>query len=236
MLARTAQPEEFDRGPKAPTGAGAADERLCAVSRSVQSTDAMIRFVRSPEGEVVPDVKRKLPGRGLWLTASKKTVEEAVRRNVFARGFKAETKTPSDLPALTDRLLEQSALDALAIAGKASLVLHGFAKVEGALAQGKAVGIIHAADGADDGKRKINAYLRNESRGLPVFEAFATAQLDLALGRSNVVHAALLAGSATDTFVARASRLARFRGLEAPPATGGAKSDTIGDPPPASEH
>ncbi|MGN6461471.1 MAG: RNA-binding protein, partial [Pseudolabrys sp.] len=66
-------------------------------------------------------------------------------------------------------------------------------------------------DGAEDGKRKINAYVRGGSADLPVIEAFSVEQLDLALGRANVVHAALLAGPATTTFVARASRLARFR-------------------------
>jgi predicted RNA-binding protein YlxR (DUF448 family) len=110
MLARAAEPQEFDRGPKS----GATDERLCAVTREVKPVDAMIRFVRSPQGDVVPDVKRKLPGRGLWITAARQTVEDGIRKNVFARGFKAETNTPADLSALTERLLEQSALDALA--------------------------------------------------------------------------------------------------------------------------
>lgn len=227
MLARASQPEEFDRGPKAPSGAGAADKRMCAVTREVQPTEAMIRFVRAPSGEVMPDVKRKLPGRGLWISATRQTVEDGIRKNVFSRGFKADTRTPADLAEQTERLLEQAALDTLAIAGKAGLVLHGFSKVEAALENGKAVGIIHAADGAEDGKRKLNAYLRNESRDLPVIGAFETARLDLALGRSNVVHAALLAGSATDTFLARAARLERFRESEATEnETDRAKGDT----------
>lgn len=210
MLAVTPTQEpdmELDRGPKT----GTAVERLCAVTRVTQPTDAMIRFVRSPDGEVIPDVKRKLPGRGLWITATRQAVAEGARRNVFARGFKADVRPVADLPALTERLLEQSALDALAMAGKAGLALHGAAKVENALSREQAVAILHARDGAEDGKRKINAYLRGGSADLPVIEAFSVEQLDLALGRANVVHAALLAGPATTTFVARASRLARFR-------------------------
>lgn len=197
---------ELDRGPKS----GAAVERLCAVTRMTQPVDAMIRFVRAPDGAVIPDVKRKLPGRGLWITATRQAVADGVKRNVFARGFKTEVRPAGDLPALTERLLEQSALDALAMAGKAGLALHGAAKVENALSRGQAVAIVHAKDGAEDGKRKINAYLRGGSADLPVIEAFSVEQLDLALGRANVVHAALLAGPATTTFVARASRLARF--------------------------
>lgn len=206
MLAITPTNEELDRGPKS----GAAVERLCSVTRVTQPVDAMIRFVRAPDGAVIPDVKRKLPGRGLWITATRQAVAEGVKRNVFARGFKAEVRPAGDLPALTERLLEQSALDALAMAGKARLALHGAAKVENALSRGQAVAILHAKDGAEDGKRKINAYLRRGAADLPVIEAFSVEQLDLALGRANVVHAALLAGPATTTFVARASRLARF--------------------------
>ncbi len=130
--------------------------------------------------------------------------------DIASIGFEAEVRPTGDLPALTERLLEQSALDALAMAGKAGLALHGAAKVENALSRGQAVAILHAKDGAEDGKRKINAYLRGGSADLPVIEAFSVKQLDLALGRANVVHAALLAGPATTTFVARASRLARF--------------------------
>jgi len=214
MLARPQQPpEELDRGPKA----GRATQRLCAVTRTALSPEEMIRFVRSPDGEVVPDVKHRLPGRGLWITATRQAVEDGVRRNVFARGFKAAVRPPAGLADLTDELLERAARDALAIAGKAGLVRSGRAKTEDALARGEAVAVLHAKDGAEDGKRKINAYLTGRSADLPVIEAFSGEQLDLALGRANVVHAALLAGSATTTFIARASRLARYRAQDGHP-------------------
>ena len=79
----------------------------------------MIRFVVGPAGEAVPDVKRKLPGRGIWITASRAAIEEAVKRNVFARGFKRDVRVAGDLAAQVERLLERAALDALAIAAKA---------------------------------------------------------------------------------------------------------------------
>jgi predicted RNA-binding protein YlxR (DUF448 family) len=198
---------ELDRGPRS----GPASARLCALTRVSKPTADMIRFVRSPQGDVVPDVKHKLPGRGLWITATRQALEDSVKRNVFARGFKAQLQPPLGLAAQTDDLLARAALDALAIAGKAGLALHGYAKVETAIERGQAVAVIQAADGADDGKRKINAYLRGRGLEIPVIQAFTSAQLDLALGRSNVVHAALLAGSATNTFMARALRLVRFR-------------------------
>jgi predicted RNA-binding protein YlxR (DUF448 family) len=210
MLARTPQTshEELDAGPRKGAPGG---ERLCAVSREVKPVDFMIRFVIGPDG-VVPDLKRKLPGRGLWITADKHTLKDAVAKNVFARGFKRELRVTPALVEETERLLMRSALDALAIAGKASLVVAGFAKVEAAIAGEDIVGVIHALDAGADGVTKLAGALRRRGNSGPiaVIQAFTTGQLDLALGRSNVVHAALLAGPANDTFLARFSRLERF--------------------------
>jgi len=150
----------------------------------------LIRFVVSPQGEVVPDLKRKLPGRGLWLTASRQTVAEAVRRNHFSRGFKREIRAQATLPADTEALLVRSATEALAMAAKAGQVVSGFSKVEGALAQGQAQALIHASDGAADGIRKLDAILRQkhgnigESQDFPIINVLTSAELDLALGRS----------------------------------------------------
>jgi predicted RNA-binding protein YlxR (DUF448 family) len=201
--------EELDAGPRK-SGPGA--ERYCAVTRAVKPADEMIRFVVGPQG-VVPDLKRNLPGRGLWVTADRATLTEAVARNVFARGFKRDIRVTAELLDMTEGLLVRSALDALAIAGKAGQVLAGFAKVEAALAHADVAGLIHAAEAADDGMAKLGAALRrrDDAEDIIVIKAFTSAQLDLALGRSNVVHAALLAGSAIDTFLARFARLERFR-------------------------
>jgi predicted RNA-binding protein YlxR (DUF448 family) len=211
MLARTPN-DELDAGPRK---GGPGTERLCAVSRAVKPVDFMIRFVIGPDG-VVPDLKRKLPGRGLWITADKVTLNDAVARNVFARGFKREVRVTPALVEETERLLVRSTLDALAIAGKASLVATGFAKVETAIARDAVVALIHATDAGADGVAKLAGALRrrDDPVKIAVIQAFTTAQLDLALGRSNVVHAALLAGPANDTFLARFARLERFRAGE----------------------
>ena len=107
--------------------------RTCVVSREVRPIDELIRFVVRPTGEVVPDLKRKLPGRGLWISASRQTVAEAVRRHQFSRGFKRDVRVAPSLPADTEALLVRSATEALAMAAKAGQVVSGFAKVEGAL-------------------------------------------------------------------------------------------------------
>jgi len=207
MLA-TAHDAELDTGPRNAAGT----ERFCAVSRAVRPVDEMLRFVIGPDG-VTPDLKRKLPGRGIWITATRDALAEAVTRNVFARGFRRDVKVGSNLVEQTERLLTRSVLDALAISGKASQVTTGFAKTEAALMRDKVVGLIHAADAAEDGIRKLTAVLktRPDADSIVVVRAFDTAQLDLALGRSNVVHAALLAGPSNDTFLTRFQRLERFR-------------------------
>ena len=211
MLA-VAQDNELDRG-AATVAPGT--ERTCALSRELKPVSEMIRFVVGPAGEAVPDVKRKLPGRGIWVTATRDAIEDAAKRNVFARGFKRDVRVASDLAAQTERLIERSALEALAMAGKAGLVATGFSKVEAACGGDHILALIHAADAGDDGKRKLAAALhRNsagESRGITVIDAFTGVQLDLALNRPNVVHAALLAGPGSKTFLARVARLKCFR-------------------------
>jgi uncharacterized protein len=199
---------ELDSGPRAKES-----ERLCVATREVRPVSDLIRFVIGPEGEAVPDLKRKLPGRGVWVTATREVLGEAIKRKAFARGFKREVRLPADLVERTGRLLEQSALDALAIAAKAGSVVSGFAKVENALAHDHVIAVLHAADAAPDGVRKLNAALHRSPKvgSVEVIQALSGAQLDLALARPNVIHAALLAGPVSDTFLARLQRLERFR-------------------------
>jgi predicted RNA-binding protein YlxR (DUF448 family) len=205
---------DLDNGPRTDRSA---TMRMCAVSREVRPIGELIRFVVSPEGEVVPDLKRKLPGRGLWVSASRRTVAEAVRRNQFSQGFKRDVRAAPTLPADTETLLVRSATEALAMAAKAGQVVSGFSKVEGALQQGQAEALIHASDGAADGIRKLDAIMRQrggnhgESREMPIVSVLTSAELDLALGRSNVIHAALIAGPASKTFLSRCQTLVQYR-------------------------
>jgi predicted RNA-binding protein YlxR (DUF448 family) len=201
------QPGELDRGPHARER-----ERFCVATRTVQPVSDLIRFVVGPDGEAVADIKSKLPGRGVWVTATREALEEAIKRKAFARGFKRDIRTPADLAARTERLLEQAVIDALAMAHKAGLVAAGFGRAATALEREDVVALLHAAEASPDGVRKLDAAVRQgRSQPLPVIEFLTSAQLDLALGRPNVVHAALLAGSASDTLLSRSRRLERFR-------------------------
>jgi len=213
MLA-LADPADLDNGPRTNRSG---TMRMCAVSREVRPIDELIRFVVAPSGEVIADLKRKLPGRGLWVSASHKAVAEAARRNQFGKGFKRDVRVAPTLATDTENLLVRGVIEALAMAAKAGQVVAGFAKAEGALQAHQAVALIHAADGAADGIRKLGAVVRQnsgkaaESPEFPVVDVLTTEQLDLALGRSNVIHAALLAGSAGKTFLSRSQILVRYR-------------------------
>ncbi len=206
----TMQPTEteLDRGPR-----DGGVERMCVATRTVRPVADLIRFVIGPDGEAVPDLKHKLPGRGVWVTATQNALEDAIKRKAFGRGFKRDVRLPADLVARTEQLLVRSALEALAIAGKASLVVAGFAKVEAALEHEDVAALLHASEAAADGVRKLDSALRRapQADSIPVIRILTSEQLDLALGRPNVVHAALLAGPSSDTVLARLQRLERFR-------------------------
>lgn len=233
-----------------------ASERTCLVTREAQPPSGLIRFVRAPDGAVVPDLKEKLPGRGVWVTGRRDVLEQAVRKRLFARGFKDEAMADPALPDLVDRLLLDQALAALSMARKAGRVVTGFGKVTTALAKGQAVAVLHAAEAAEDGRRKVlQAMMRRarlvaeadtddmeydpdeevdpdedpsddgpEGGGAPLPEIdaaslplvvgglFSVADLDLALGGTHVIHAALLAGGASTSFLKSAAALARYRG------------------------
>jgi predicted RNA-binding protein YlxR (DUF448 family) len=212
MLARV-HDDELDTGPRR-TAPGA--ERYCAATGTVKPVADMIRFVMSPDGAPVADLKRRLPGRGLWITATRDALRTAVTRKAFARGFKRDIRLEPDFIATTERMLETAVLDALAITHKAGKIAIGFAKTEAAIDHGTVAGVLQAADAAPDGVRKLQGALRrrfgDEAGTIAVIASLSSMQLDLALGRSNVVHAALLAGPESETFLARAARLDRFRG------------------------
>lgn len=208
-----AAPEWEDRPPKK------ADlTRTDIVSRETRPVSELIRFVEAPDGDVVPDLKRDLPGRGVWVEATRAAVEKAVSRRLFARALRRQVEVRSDLADLVDGLLVRQALGNFGLARKAGLVVTGFAKVEAAVARERLAGLVHAAEAGTDGVEKLAAALKRRfggEIGCPVVRIFTGAQLDLALGRSNVIHAALLAGRASETFLERAGALGRYRGTTA---------------------
>ncbi|BAT59842.1 hypothetical protein GJW-30_1_02377 [Variibacter gotjawalensis] len=209
MIAARSDIADLDDGAKR-----AGPERMCIVTRDVRPIAELIRFVVGPDNALVPDIKNRLPGRGVWVTARRDVLDQAVKRGAFAKSLKRAIPLAEGLADATEALLAQSALDALGIAYKSRLVAPGFTKAEKALESGEARGLLQAAEAAPDGVRKLkSAARRGDTENVPVL-IFAGSQLDLALGRANVIHAALLAGSASETLLARYVRLEGFQGGE----------------------
>ena len=193
-------------------------ERTCIVTREAKPASELMRLVLGPDGLVVPDLRNRLPGRGAWITPTAAAVSEAVRKRLFSRAFKTEAKVPPDLGAEIDDALVRDLKGAIALANKAGAVIAGFGKVEGALASGQAVALIHAREAAEDGRRKLAGALRKGAGDLissiPILDDLPSDDLDVALGRVHVIHAALLAGPGSEGCLARWRRLRRFRGVD----------------------
>jgi len=219
-----------------------ASERTCIVTRRREAPEAMIRFVRAPDGVLTPDIRSRLPGRGAWVTARAEVVAEAVKKQAFARQLKAKVSTSPSLPADVDRLLEADCLQSLAMANKAGAVVAGFGKVCEALEKGSVAALLEARDGSAEGRRKLAQAARRAAaargRGETAREAislFDSLQLDLALGRTNVIHAALAPGGPTQAFLARCRRLAAYRGESARDDAQNHDSERTEDPGPLND-
>ncbi len=193
-------------------------ERTCIATRETHPQAELMRFVLGPEGEVVPDLRGRLPGRGAWVTPTAAALGEAVKRRLFSRAFKREAKVSPDLVAEVDAALVRDLVGALALANKAGALTSGFGKVEAALRGGQAAALIHAREAAEDGRRKLANALRNAHPApifaIPTYDDLSGDDLDMALGRVHVIHAALLAGAGSEGCLARWRRLRRFRGVD----------------------
>lgn len=182
------------------------------VSGAVMPENRLIRFVAGPGGTVVPDVAARLPGRGLWVEASAAAIGRAVDKKLFSRAAKQRVVATADLAQRTEHALVQRMLGDLGLARRAGALLLGFDTVLRALDGAAPVGaLIEAADGAQDGKRKLFAAAHRQHLSCVVIESLSSAELGLALGRENVIHAAIQPGGLADRLIFDAERLRGFR-------------------------
>ena len=198
-----------------------ARERRDIVSGKVMPDSRLMRFVAGPDGVVVPDASAKLPGRGLWVEASRKAVDTAVEKKLFSRAAKrpASGGEPSmkvtataDLADRAEKALVTRMLGDLGIARRSGALVLGFDNVLRALEGAKPPKVlIEAFDGAADGKRKLYAAAHRMELKCVVIESLTSAELGLALGRENVIHAAVQPGGLAERLTFDAERLSGFR-------------------------
>ncbi|CAN7577278.1 RNA-binding protein [Neorhizobium sp. LjRoot104] len=212
------EPDHNDDGPvDDDLGEIVVNDRTCIVTREAGSPETLIRFVAGPNGAVVPDLKRQLPGRGCWIKAERSLVDRAVQKKLFARALKAEAKADADLGALVDRLLAADLVGMMNMARKASQFVTGATKVDAAVRSGAALAVFHAADAAADGVRKIDQARKawklgsNTGEDIPSFSLFTSAELDEVMGQNAFIHACALAGQAGEGVVKRANLLEQYR-------------------------
>ena len=186
-------------------------ERMCAVTRQSAPSHKLLRFVCGPDGQVVPDIACRLPGRGLWVGTGHKLVGDAVARKCFARGLGGKCQVPDGLADMVDGLLASSALGYLSLANKAGLAVTGYEKVLAGISTGRIEVLIAACDGARDGREKLLRKARTQIAEPALAEIFTSAQLGLALGRENVIHAGLAHGALAEKFVAATGKLSAYR-------------------------
>ena len=193
--------------------AAVARERRDIVSGQTMEEARLIRFVESPENLIIPDLARKLPGRGVWVAADRGSVQQARKQGLFARALKKKVRVDPSLEETIETLLMTRLLSSLGLGRKAGEVVTGFEKTHEAMVAGKAVFLIEALDGAIDGRRKIMDARRRSLSVAPVVGLFPSSDLGLALGAENVVHLAFLAGRGAERWSVEINRLAGFRPL-----------------------
>ncbi len=204
------------------------NSRMCIVTRETGSPDELIRFVAAPDGKVVPDLKRTLPGRGCWVKIDRTLVERAVAKKFFGRALKRDVEVTDSLPAEVDKLLSLQVMQMMNMARKASQFITGAAKVDVAIRSGSAIAVFHATDAAEDGVRKINQARKAWHLGtdaeeeIPSFCLFSESEMAEVMGQNAFIHAAALAGQAGEGVVKRAKMLEQYRNGGQSRAPGGA--------------
>jgi uncharacterized protein len=169
----------------------------------------MLRFVVGPDGVLVPDLAARLPGHGLWVSADRTAIERATKSG-FAKAARAAIKVPPELGDRLEALLARRVMDVLGMARRSGVLITGFDRVAEALAAGRVAVLVQAADASPLGRGKLSA--RAQARGgVPEVECLTVAELSLALGRENVVHAAVAPSGLARRLLDETIRLHGFR-------------------------
>jgi predicted RNA-binding protein YlxR (DUF448 family) len=203
-------------------------ERRCIVTRDTGPKAGLIRFVAAPDGEIVPDLAGRLPGRGIWVSADRKVLAQAVAKGHFARAAKRQVRVPPDLVDRVEQLLAARVVELLSLARKAGQAVTGFEKVKGSLVSGEARLLLQAADGSVRERSRLRAP-EGESR---LVSCLFGHELGLAFARDRVIHAAVLAGGLGDRVRDEAQRLSGIRDVEQPASPDAAAFGTGGGRPP----
>ena len=181
-------------------------ERKCIATGEVRPKSELIRFVVGPDQNIVPDLAGKLPGRGIWVTATPAALETAIKKNHFLRAAKAPVTVSETLLSDIERQLARRVVDLISLSRKSGVAVSGYEKVKDALSKETAEVLLQAEDGSSRGKSKLSTPHFGHYIGWLTAD-----ELGMAFGRQTVIHAALGAGGLTQRVVEEAHRLKGFR-------------------------
>ncbi len=195
--------------------------RQCLVTGRRSTPSALVRFVIGPDDGIVPDINGKLPGRGIWVGAQRELVDQAAAKNLFGRSARRAVIVPKELSNVVEGLLIERTLNVLGLGCRSGQITTGFGRVVAALQGRQPAFLIEASDGSAHGREKILRLARRQGRNCPILGCFTAAELGLAMGRDNVVHAAVSQGGLARRLEELTARLAGFRPIH--PAAGSAE-------------
>ncbi|MQY41904.1 RNA-binding protein [Epibacterium sp. SM1969] len=184
-------------------------ERKCLATGEVQPRDGLIRFVLGPDALVFPDIMGKLPGRGVYVAANRSALETAVKKKVFARGFKTKAVVQDGLVAEIETQLARRLVELISLARKSGRAVSGYEKVKDWLIKEEARILIQASDGSGRGKSKLSTPYKGKFIG-----CLTSNELGMAFGRETVIHAALASGGLSKRVVEEAQRLQGLREMK----------------------
>lgn len=168
--------------------------RKCIATGNLLPKGELLRFTLTPDGVVIPDFNKKLPGKGVYVSIGKKLLEKAIEKNLFTKAFKQKAKAESDLVEICENLLKKKGLESINLARKAGVLISGFDKVTDAAKKGKVMFVLEANDAGKDGHQKILAAAKNAE----FFDLYSTMELDKALDKINTVHVAFIKSDMAD--------------------------------------
>ncbi|MGY9035488.1 MAG: RNA-binding protein [Rhodobacterales bacterium] len=185
-------------------------ERRCISTGSIMNTKSMVRFVVGPDGGAVPDVFCKLPGKGMWVSSKKSSLDRALSKNLFSVVSKKPVLINNNLSKQIEDSILKKLLNLISLARKANQAIAGFEKVKGSLETDRAVLLIQASDGSPREKSRLRPPVGDGT----LINCLKMQELGLAFGRESVIHAAIMRGGLHKEITLEALRLGGIREIQ----------------------
>jgi len=197
------------------------------VTRDRLPKERMIRFVIGPDRQLVPDLAARLPGRGIWLSASGDVVELPRARDdrpgkqqhgdaiadrrltrAFSRAARGPVMVPPDLSAMLQTALVRRITELLGLTRRAGQAVAGFEKAREYLRSSASRLVLQASDGSAAERAR---FLSGAAADTMVFDPLPGAVMGRIFGRDHVVHVAVAPGKLAESLAMEAGRLAGLR-------------------------